>query len=1521
MYSEWASLQDEIQCDKANQSVLHKFPPVVGTTVATSVVRHIALSLSIAANSSEPCQLDSDKEVKWAMEVLCYGLGLPLMELDTIKECVNVYCIWLSACLPPSPHQNSVPQPIKDDPNPYIQDMIHHLLNLFVPRPGSDVDSVRKQAVFCHRVLRQIQAITKESTILSRESWETLLKFLLAANDSLLSPPLEKDDAGLSSYDIGDQLCERVLSVLFEIWLLACYKCFPSPSLWKTFRAMCISWRHHESLVVQWHKVNHALTSNVLNFTQGPEYPKLTLADDEAQLIPTSMTYDCIAQCWFRFLHIIQNPVDLSRPEIIGKTHKFMQAAMNSETLVDPTQHECLSKLPLIFYKAMKGVSVMVNAFLGIPQTQNRYEEQLISSSSSNSKLTLPPSTPPGQRKSSRPMSVFSSSNKGAKTANTSAPQPKANTPMLSSLIFHEPRQSPAPNRPKCDSILHLFGAWLFDAALARVKFHNCHKMVPEQGSVHSDRRSSSLTDSRRNSVSMDYHSETSGVCDNTYEMGRAEALGTLCRIFCAHKTGETILPVYYSRFYMAMYYGLQTSEEYLSGQVLASVLFNSCDILRVDLDGVLMLLPHILEAIQLVLNDLPNKYKTNEMTSIIEYKNVELQRACVNLLLTTLCLPLHFKDLTIRDIVSSTDTDVQLITFISLKKKIIDLMIGALRNTTDPTNTQMLLGGLMLLVEDMAVCEAAEQTTFQPQDLSLDSENAVFSDTSNTSLKTSSSESSFKDGSYHRLGNPANDLDSAHGLFGEAVTLICHRLLSQWKTELNSALAAMEILAGLAKLAISPPNLLMCKCTVKWICEFIVQQCNRPAPAHSKDLHSTIVAAFRCLSLWLVEHPRLLYDKECLHVVLEVVELGISGSKSQKPDIQSVQLKDTKISPAVQVAVNRASDPPKYKQDKQRQPASKRVQEAAEGLLTCIIQHVGAFPPPCGPESLFSLLDEKSLLKYTKGNSCIPEHGTPFRYYVLENAIIVGLLEQPLGNIEDLLPTVTALIRGPFGRHAWVMQLRHSPRVKRGTSKSHLADPGRPMPVDSVGFRHAAKPRNFPEAVDKVTPTKAEKSIPTLESLVTDEKRPKLNKLKSFIEKQAQFEAQVSQKKQQEMKSMPFPNKDTECKPPKITEEFQAARLFLSHYGFLSLEALKEQTNTSLPPSLVTLDTTNPGLTNDLEMLDAITARDNDTVHVFYVKSGQRSAADILRNVGFQRGVQAQFLEFLHSLGWPVDVQKHAGWTGHISTSWKISQPEDIQDRAPRMGTGGSIYDGQQQVLYWADVSSEVAFIVPSLENFNRLQNDGDKSPQVSASTVSEGQGGAKPTTLSLERPLGELRVSKGTDSPSSPHDAPVFRARRFGRSSTVTIGPDTKIFVVWLENFEDHENFPTGDFLSVTSTGLDQYTPTSSSSMRQEKDIFVIFIHALQNGLFRIHMEGQTGRISMAIPLVDGMVVSRRTLGSMVRQTAINIGRRKRLESDSYQPPHVRRKIKIQEIVDKYHLKMTESEFYTALFQDVHK
>lgn len=54
------------------------------------------------------------------------------------------------------------------------------------------LDLVKRQAMHCHRVLRAIEDVTMKSTVLTRDTWETLLKFLLAANDSLLSPPTEK---------------------------------------------------------------------------------------------------------------------------------------------------------------------------------------------------------------------------------------------------------------------------------------------------------------------------------------------------------------------------------------------------------------------------------------------------------------------------------------------------------------------------------------------------------------------------------------------------------------------------------------------------------------------------------------------------------------------------------------------------------------------------------------------------------------------------------------------------------------------------------------------------------------------------------------------------------------------------------------------------------------------------------------------------------------------------------------------------------------------------------------------------------------------------------------------------------------------------------------------------------------------------------------------------------------------------------------------------------------------------------
>jgi len=49
------------------------------------------------------------------------------------------------------------------------------------------------------------------------------------------------------------------------------------------------------------------------------------------------------------------------------------------------------------------------------------------------------------------------------------------------------------------------------------------------------------------------------------------------------------------------------------------------------------------------------------------------------------------------------------------------------------------------------------------------------------------------------------------------------------------------------------------------------------------------------------------------------------------------------------------------------------------------------------------------------------------------------------------------------------------------------------------------------------------------------------------------------------------------------------------------------------------------------------------------------------------------------------------------LFAGWRSVDVFDIVEKVYLGDTGGALYDGQQQVLYWADVSTELAFVVPS--------------------------------------------------------------------------------------------------------------------------------------------------------------------------------------------------------------------------------
>uniref|UniRef100_A0A8B9LEP2 Ral GTPase-activating protein subunit beta n=1 Tax=Astyanax mexicanus TaxID=7994 RepID=A0A8B9LEP2_ASTMX len=1445
MYSEWRSLHLVVQSDQGHLSVLHSYPPTVGRDVANAVVRPLGASLGAPASE---CLLKTDKEVKWTMEVLCYGLTLPL-DGDTVKLCVDVYTDWIMALVSP---RDSIPQPIIKEPNLYVQTILKHLHNLFLPRPEQFSPMHFR---LCQQVLSAVQKLARDSSSMARETWEVLLLFLLRINDTLLAPPTVGGG-------IAEKLAEKLISVLFEVWFLACTRCFPTPPYWKTAREMLANWRHHPPVVEQWSKVIAALTSRLLRFTYGPSFPPFKVPEEDASLIPAEMDNDCVAQTWYRFLHMLRYAAS------------------------------CLLPLLIIPYQG----TIFVTG-ISRPRSDSAPPTPV-------NRLSMPPpptttnTTPPHSRRH-RPTAVTKTTSKTTTTGQSKVShQPSSTSPLSSpNQTSSEPRPLPAPTRPKVNSVLNLFGQWLFDAALVHCKLHSglsresSMTALATQAGVELRRKGSQMsTDTMVSNPMFDANE-----FPDNYESGRAEACGTLCRIFCSKKTGEEILPVYLSRFYMVLIQGLQISD-FICRPVLASIILNSSALFCSDLKGINVVVPYFISALEIILPD-------RELTKFKSYVNpTELRRASINILLSMLPLPHHFgkvkSEVLLEGKFSNDDNSLhdKAVTFLSLKLRLVNVLIGALQTETDPINTQMILAAMLNIVQDSALLESIGA---QAEVGSVDGSHSLAKSHSRNNSGISNASAGSSEATTPDSERPAQALlrdyalhtDTAAGLLIRSIHLVTQRLNSQWRADMSISLAALELLAGLAKVKASVESSDR-KRAVSSVCGYIVYQCSRPAPLHSRDLHSMIVAAFQCLCVWLTEHPDMLNEKDCLIEVLEIVELGISGSKSKTGE-QEVR----------------------YKGDKEHNPASMRVKDAAEATLSCIMQVLGAFPSPSGPASPCSLLNEDTLVKYSRLTST--SHSN-FRYFVLDNSVILAMLEQPLGNEQNPCPSVTMLIRGTCGRHAWTMQLFHQPRGARANQKQVFVPEGRPTPKNDVGIRFNVKHRPFPEEVDKIPFVKADLSIPDLHDIVDKELEQQHEKLRGVMVKQIEYETTLEHHTEEVWKNKPFPDPLTDCKPPPPAQEFQTARLFLSHFGFLSLEALKEPGNSRLPPHLIALDSAVPGFFDDIGFLDLLPCRPCDTVFIFYMKAGQKSSQEILRNVESSANVQPHFLELLLSLGWPVEVGQHPGWTGSVYTSWTIntSSGTETPDECVSVGdTGGGVFNGEKRVLYYADALTEIAFVVPSLSD-----SSAESSENSFPTADSDSQMELLPSLLKQPNLTLEL-FPNHSDNMGLTQRSPTVKSKKLPSGRSIPpLGPETKVLVVWVERYDDIENFPVSELLAETSTGVESAVNSNASrSSSSEKDVPVIFIHPLKTGLFRIKLHGAMGKFSMVIPLVDNMVVSRRSLGFLVRQTVINACRRKRLESDSYSPPHVRRKQKISEIVNRYRNKQLEPEFYTSLFQEV--
>ena len=250
------------------------------------------------------------------------------------------------------------------------------------------------------------------------------------------------------------------------------------------------------------------------------------------------------------------------------------------------------------------------------------------------------------------------------------------------------------------------------------------------------------------------------------------------------------------------------------------------------------------------------------------------------------------------------------------------------------------------------------------------------------------------------------------------------------------------------------------------------------------------------------------------------------------------------------------------------------------------------------------------------------------------------------------------------------------------------------------------------------------------------------LGKFQRLKEEQIEFEQTAServlQENQQPMKKVnkndPIANLSV-----KNCQDFQSARMLLTHLGYCTGDTSSAKTKEDSAPEMLSLESLDAAFFEQLVNLDQLPTKTFSTSHIFYVKKNQSQAKCILKNA--ESLLDESFYAFIQSLGMIVDV-KTENKVAETSTGSPKSSPTSLTRKLSRI-------NGVDNVLHWSDISSEITFIMPS------------------SHAVESTGGGA----------LEEAVKAKNHNIPS-----------------------DIRVMIVWLEQMQDADSIPMDELLQET-------------------------------------------------------------------------------------------------------------------------
>ena len=392
--------------------------------------------------------------------------------------------------------------------------------------------------------------------------------------------------------------------------------------------------------------------------------------------------------------------MELSYPDVI-----LRQFDKDPPKFIEEFKSDLLN-LPTIFWIAFHSIDQQVDLFLSNLAPK---ESSLFQKDSTCGQPPVTSTTPVGNRPMTlRIAASLPSSTRNLKASSLSAystqninatPTSRFLSPaLLSQTLSTAQLQAkvsitsilPISMRTSANTLLHIFGAWLFEA---------CVWKYSESLNVLNTNSYNDYTGATPSQIAMKVF-ESQSQCSKRFEAGRAEAFSALCKIFCRQPCRTPINPEYLARFYASMIRGLSFQTFTCTGEIISKIFEQGSDLLRIDLPVSSILLPHFLNVLETILPLDKPPFACKLTPKIV----AALRAKAISILSCMVCLPLHFQHLPIADLSrfvgqgmdTQTDPEHQThtthVTYLSLRDRITKLVFDAIFKEQDANNICCLL-------------------------------------------------------------------------------------------------------------------------------------------------------------------------------------------------------------------------------------------------------------------------------------------------------------------------------------------------------------------------------------------------------------------------------------------------------------------------------------------------------------------------------------------------------------------------------------------------------------------------------------------------------------------------------------------------------------------------------------------------------------------------------------------------------------------------------------------------------------